>query len=78
MVVPIKVLEMYKASPENRKSVIICKAIYADGSPPPPLFIIIPRIKIIETWINQGLVRSEVIKITLTGYTNNNVAILYL
>jgi hypothetical protein len=50
IVVPIKVLEMYKASPENRKSVIICKAIYADGSPPPPLFIIIPRIKIIETY----------------------------
>jgi len=52
MVVPIEVSEMYKASPENRKSVTICKAICADGSPPPPPFIIVPGIKIMETWID--------------------------
>jgi hypothetical protein len=42
MVVPIEVMELYKASPENRKSVTICEAIRADGSELPPPFIIVP------------------------------------
>jgi hypothetical protein len=41
-------MELYKASPENRKSVIICEAIRADGSESPPLYIIVPGEKVME------------------------------
>jgi hypothetical protein len=78
MVVPTEVMEMYKASPENRKSVTVCEAIRADGSDPPPPFIIVPGIKIMEAWIAQGLVGPEAIQTTPTGYTNNEVALQYL
>jgi hypothetical protein len=49
VIVPIKVIELYKISPENHKSITIYKAIRANGSEPPPLYIIIPGKKIIET-----------------------------
>jgi hypothetical protein len=42
IVVPIEIKEMYTASPKNRKSVTIYEAIWADGSNPPPPFIIVP------------------------------------
>ncbi len=48
VIILIKVIELYKASPENRKSIIIYKAIRADGSKPPLLFIIIPGKKVIK------------------------------
>jgi hypothetical protein len=51
MVVPTKVMEFYKVSPENRKSVMVCEAIRVDGSEPPSLFIIIPGEKVMEAWI---------------------------
>lgn len=47
VIVPIDVMELYKASPENRKFITICEAIRADGSEPPP-FIIVPGIKVME------------------------------
>jgi hypothetical protein len=48
MIVPIEVIKMYKASLENRKSIIICEVIRADKSEPPPLFIIVLGIKVME------------------------------
>jgi hypothetical protein len=44
-------MELYKASPENYKSIIICEAIRADGSKPPPLFIIVLGVKVMEAWV---------------------------
>jgi hypothetical protein len=44
-------MELYQASPENHKSVMICEVIRADGSEPPPLFIIVLGEKIMEAWI---------------------------
>ena len=51
IVISTEIMEMYKVSPENRKSVIVCKTIRTDGSNPLPPFIIVPGIKIIEAWI---------------------------
>ncbi len=48
VIILIKVMELYKVSPENYKSIIICKAICVNGSKPPPLFIIIPSKKVIK------------------------------
>jgi hypothetical protein len=51
VIVLIEVMELYKASPENRKSITICEAIRVDGSEPPPPFIIVPGKKVIEAWV---------------------------
>jgi hypothetical protein len=51
MIVPTKVIEFYKVSPENYKSIMVYKAIRIDRSKPLPLFIIVPSKKIIEAWI---------------------------
>jgi hypothetical protein len=48
VIVLIEVMELYKASLENYKSVIIYKAIRVDRSKPPPLYIIVPGKKVIE------------------------------
>jgi S-adenosylmethionine:tRNA-ribosyltransferase-isomerase (queuine synthetase) len=49
VIVPIEIMELYKVSLENHKSIMICEAIRANGSKPPPPYIIIPDKKIIET-----------------------------
>ena len=78
VIVPTEVMELYQASPENRKSVTICEAIRADGTEPPPPFIIVPGEKVMEAWVAQELVGEERIRPTTTGYTNNEVALEYL
>jgi hypothetical protein len=51
VIVPIEVMELYKASLENCKSVMICEAIRADRSKPSFLYIIVPGEKVIEAWV---------------------------
>jgi len=47
--VPIKVKELYTASPENRKSVTVIKTIIIDRREPLPPFVITPSQKIIDS-----------------------------
>ena len=49
IIIPIKVKELYIASPENRKSITIVKTIYANRRDPLPPFIIAFRQKIIDS-----------------------------
>jgi hypothetical protein len=78
IIVLAEVKEIYTLSPENRKSVIVIEAIYADGSNPSPPFIIIPGQRIMENWIILELIGKKRIATTPTRYTNNEVALLYL
>jgi DDE superfamily endonuclease len=78
VVVPIHIKELYTASPENRKSVTIIEAISADGREPPPLLIICPGKRIMESWIHDNLKGGEVIALSPTGYTNEGIAIAWL
>jgi hypothetical protein len=78
IIVPIEVKELYTASPENRKSVIIIETIYTDSCKPLPPFVIAPGKKIIDNWVSENLIGTEYIKYIPTGYTNNNIAIKYL
>jgi hypothetical protein len=55
--------------------VTIIKAISADGREPLPLLIICLGKRIIESWIHDNLKGSEVIALSLTGYTNKGIAI---
>jgi hypothetical protein len=48
VIVPIEVMELYKASFKNYKFVMICEAIRANGSEPPFLYIIVPGEKVME------------------------------
>jgi hypothetical protein len=48
VIIPIEIIELYKASPENHKSIMICEAIRVDGSEPPPPYIIVLDKKIIK------------------------------
>jgi hypothetical protein len=78
MIVPIEVIELYKASLENRKSVMICEAIRANGNEPPFPYIIVPGEKVIKAWVVQELIGEERIRPTTIGYTNNKVTLKYL
>jgi hypothetical protein len=75
VIVPTEVKELYTASPENRKSVTIIKTILADRREPLPPFVIAPRKKIMDNWVNKKLIRTERIAATPTGYTNNEIAL---
>lgn len=78
VVVPKDIKELYTASPENCKSITIIETICADGSPPPPPVVICPGEKIMESWIHDNLTGAEVITVSQTGYTNENVALSWL
>jgi len=78
VIVPTEVKELYILSLENRQSVTIIEAICADGRPPPPPVIICPREKNMESWIHENLTGAEVITVSPTGYTNENIALAWL
>jgi hypothetical protein len=59
MIILIEVIELYKASLENRKSVMICEAIRVNGSEPPFLYIIVLSEKVMEAWVVQELIGEE-------------------
>ncbi|RPA90056.1 hypothetical protein L873DRAFT_1795731 [Choiromyces venosus 120613-1] len=78
IVVPTEVKELYTASLENWKSLIIIEVICADGTPPSPPVIICPGEKIMESWIHKNLTGAEVITVSPTGYTNENITLAWL
>ena len=78
VIVLIEVMELYKASLENRKSITIYETIHANKSKPPPLYIIVPGKKVIEAWVIQELISEERIHIIITRYINNEVTLKYL
>ena len=78
VVVPMEIKELYTASPENRKSITIIETICANGSKPLPPVVICPGEKIMENWIQDNLTGAEVIAVSQTGYTNENIALSWL
>ncbi|RPA94217.1 hypothetical protein L873DRAFT_1793123 [Choiromyces venosus 120613-1] len=76
--VPTEVKELYTSSPENRKSITIIETICADGSTPIPPVIICPGKKIMENWVDENLLEANVIVVSPTGYTNENIALASL
>jgi hypothetical protein len=78
VIVLAEVIELYTASPENKKSITVVKTIITDKRKPLPPFVIAPRKQIIDNWINKKLISKERIAATLTGYTNNEVALQYI
>lgn len=79
VVVPNDVVDLYTASPENRKSITIFETIYADGyrKSIPPL-VVCPGVKIMDNWVHDYLTGDEAITTSPTGYTNDKVVMDYL
>lgn len=79
VVVPNEVVDLYTASPENKKSITIFETIYADGykKPIPPL-VVCPGVKVMDNWIHDYLTGDEAITTSPTGYTNDKVVMDYL
>ena len=75
VIILAEVIELYIASLKNKKSITVVKTIITDRRKPLPLFVIAPRKQIIDNWINEKLISKEKIATTLTGYTNNKVAL---
>jgi hypothetical protein len=75
VIVLAKVKELYIASLENRKFIIVVKIIIADRRKLLPPFIIASKKQIIDNWINEKLISKERIIATLIGYTNNEVTL---
>jgi hypothetical protein len=78
IVVPTDVKELYTKSPENRKSLSIIESISADGSEPIPPTIICPGKRMMENWFHDNLKGDELILLSDSGYTNEELAIRWL
>ena len=80
VVISTEVKKLYTASLENHISVMVIQTIYADGSPLPPLRLVVICLeqKIMENWIHDNLSRAEVIAVSPTGYTNTSIALAWL
>lgn len=68
---------MYTASPEDRKSVTIIESISADGKALPPTIIIQGK-QHMESWFHTNLTGDELVLLSDSGYTNEELAILWL
>ena len=76
MVITTKIVkELYNTILENCKSITIIETICTDRNLPPPSVIIYPGEKIIESLKYNNLTRAEVIAISQTGYTNENITL---
>jgi hypothetical protein len=75
IIILTKVEELYIASLENKKSIIIIKIIITNRKKSLLLFVIAFKKQIIDNWINKKLISKERIAITLISYTNNKVTL---
>jgi len=77
VVVPIRIKEMYVGVPENRLSLTVVKCICADGIAIPPL-VIVPGQNIMVSWFHKNMTGHEVITVSPSGYTNEEICITWL
>jgi hypothetical protein len=70
--------EKYTESPENHKSLLIIECISADGREPSPPAIIAPGKRIMDSWVHDNLNSDELILLSDTGYTNNNLMVVWM
>jgi hypothetical protein len=78
ILVPEDVLEYYSLSPENRRSLTIFEAIYANGRRPPPPVVVIQGKHIMADWITPEMDPDMLILTSEKGFTNNEIAVQWL
>jgi hypothetical protein len=79
VIVPEDVKELYSLSPENRKSVTVIETIGCMNVKKIPPVIIVPGAVHMESWYrNQTLTGGELVLLSSTGFTNDQLALEYL
>lgn len=68
---------MYVPMAENRKSITMIETICANGTSTPPIVIIQGR-QHMESWYHEKLTGDELILLSDSGYTNSELAMIYL
>jgi hypothetical protein len=77
VIVLVGIKEMYVGVPKNRLSVTVVESISADRRSI-PLLIIIPGILIMELWFHENMTGQELVTVSLTGYTNEGICMIWL
>jgi hypothetical protein len=68
---------MYVPMPENRKYITVIESICAIGTVIPPIIIAQGR-QHMTSWYNDKLSDDDLVLLSESGYTNNELAMLYL
>lgn len=76
VIVPIGITEMYVGVPENRLSLTAIECICADGHAIPPV-VIVPGTNIMVSWFSKNMTRHEVITVSPSGYTNEEICYIW-
>jgi hypothetical protein len=78
VVIPVDVTEYFDTSPENRKSLTVVETICGDGTVI-NLYVIIQGKRYMESWYeDRDLELGEVINVSETGFTNDEIALQWL
>ena len=77
MIVPQTITELYTPSPENRISITIIESVCSNGTVIAPV-LIIPGKTHMESWYHENLAGKERILLSESGYSNDELAIIWL
>jgi len=77
VIVPLEVTELYTPSPENRISITVIESVCSSGTVIAPV-LIIPGKTHMEVWYHENLAGGERILLSESGYTNDELAIIWL
>jgi hypothetical protein len=77
IVVPIGITEIYIGVPKNQLSLTVIESISANGKSIPPL-VIVPGQNIMINWFHENMTGNEVVAVSPTGYTNEEICLTWL
>jgi DDE superfamily endonuclease len=77
VIVPRHITELYTISPENRVSITVIESVCSIGATIAPV-LIIPGKMHMESWYNQNLSGKERILLSDSGYSNDELAMIWL
>jgi len=77
VIVPRTITELYTPSPENRISITIIESVCSNGTVIAPV-LIIPGKTHMESWYHENLAGKERILLSESGYSNDELAIIWL
>jgi hypothetical protein len=77
VIVPRNITDLYTMSPENRVSITVIETVSSTGATIAPV-LILPGKMHMESWYHQNLHGRERILLSDTGYTNDELAMIWL
>jgi hypothetical protein len=77
VIVPRTVTELYTPSPKNRLSITVIESLCSNGTVIALVLIILGKTHM-ESWYHENLLSEERILLSNSGYTNDELAIIWL